>query len=235
MHLWCVRLSSLEAHIDKLRLNLDKAERRRSEQLSLDIDRYRFIARRGALREILALVTGKAPSDIVFRYTQTGKPELMSDGCPVWHFSTSHSGDVALIALAAGRLVGVDVELLNELDDRLLGDVLPALSEEERAAIEMLPPREALVATYRCWVRKEALLKAIGVGLTIDIKQFAVSVGERHARLLRMDASVGDPARWKIVAVDGPPRVPLGYVAAIVVEGGFLSILEHDWSMATDE
>src|SRR6185295_15890681 len=96
-----------------------------------------------------------------------GKPELAHEGGPAaLRFNLSHGGDLALIALARGRELGVDIEPLRALSDeaRLARRVL---SPREADAFAALPPDERAAALLRCWTRKEALLKANGCGITV--------------------------------------------------------------------
>lgn len=65
---------------------------------------------------------------------------------------------VTVVALSSGGRVGVDVERLDGFPDASVSDVLLHASEGPMAPGEL--------ATT--WVRKEALLKAAGVGLAVD-------------------------------------------------------------------
>jgi 4'-phosphopantetheinyl transferase len=106
---------------------------------------------------------GADPRALGFAEGPNGKPALDTDAEGL-RFNLSHSGDVALIAVALAREVGVDVELPRRAVDhvaiarRVLGDAkaqwLAALDPVDRA-------REFL----RVWVRWEAVLKCRGTGI----------------------------------------------------------------------
>jgi 4'-phosphopantetheinyl transferase len=105
-----------------------------------------------ALRTILETVTG-AP--VEFAVAEKGKPYL--PGAPEVRFNLAHSHDLALIAVALGVDVGVDIERLRPLPE------YAAIAER------FFPPseREGLDERdfFRRWTRIEAKLKARGVGL----------------------------------------------------------------------
>lgn len=158
-----------------------------------------------ALRLVLGELTGAAPESIRFERhcghcggAGHGKPYLVrrSD----LDFSLSHSGGLALIAAARGRRVGADVERVRARTD-VLAIARGSLSARERRTIESLGTHEARrEAFFRCWTRKEAYLKALGVGL-------AGGLGT-------------DPEKargWQVSSL----RAPRGYMAAVAAEGQF--------------
>ena len=123
-----------------------------------------------ALRLVLGELTGCAPERLRFERrcghcggSGHGKPQLA--GRPDLDFSLSHSGELVLIAVARGRRVGADVERVRARTD-VLAIARGSLSGRERRAIEAgrtdAARREAF---FRCWTRKEAYLKGLGVGL----------------------------------------------------------------------
>jgi len=79
------------------------------------------------------------------------------------HFSLSHSAGQALLAFAPTP-VGVDIEALP--DPAMCERLIALLHPREQARIRSAP-REAQQIMFTClWCRKEAYLKALGVGLT---------------------------------------------------------------------
>src|SRR5262249_17462285 len=148
---------------------LDDDERGRARRLLLPQSARRFILSRAALRAVLAAQLGVAPRDVALSGGAAGKPELAAHGeragagraAPSLRFNLSHSGDLALVALARDREVGVDVEQRRPLPDleRLARRVL---APEEVADFLGLPEADKEAALLRCWTRKEALVKAAG-------------------------------------------------------------------------
>ncbi|MGH2369197.1 MAG: 4'-phosphopantetheinyl transferase family protein, partial [Chloroflexota bacterium] len=143
-------------------------------------------------------------------------------------FNVSHSAELAIVAVARGRDVGVDVE-------RLRGDLeveqLAAryFSTEEAAAIRAAPPAVRHRRFFACWTRKEAFVKARGQGLSLAFDQFTVSVEpDAPAALLRTRWDAREAGRWALrdLAAGG------GYAAAIAVEGGGWQL--HCWQWPAD-
>ncbi len=120
--------------------------------------RRRFVIAHAAARIIIGEHVGRAPDTLRFERGRWGKPLVAGAGRP--HFNLSHSGDLALLALAP-RPVGVDVEEARaDLDGmRLAQRFFP---ETER----QLVASGGRAAFTRLWVRKEACVKAAGARLT---------------------------------------------------------------------
>ncbi len=141
--------------------------------------RERFILCRAALRKLLAESLNCDPQEILFRYETWGKPQLATRASPL-HFNVSHSGDWGLIALSLSP-VGVDLEVANKrVNFRAIASQV--LSETEQREYELLPPGKQAETILHLWVCKEALLKALGLGIAEGLRKvtFALPI-ERGA------------------------------------------------------
>jgi 4'-phosphopantetheinyl transferase len=212
VHLW--RLDLAAADTVSLAQTLDEGERARAERLIVPQARARFVAARGMLRATLASYTGESPATLRFRYGHAGKPYL--DG-PIDHglsFNLAHSHDLALLAVAAGARVGVDLELVTGADGAVIADWL--FASAERLALDALPPEQRRTAFYRCWACKEAFVKARGEGLGPGLEGFVVSVTPgAPAALLHVDGDQEEAGRWRLASLFPAD----GFVAALCVEG----------------
>ena len=170
---------------------LSSEEAVRAARFHLAADRRRFIAGRGLLRGLLGTTLNRPPGHLVFDYGPHGKPILTGDDSHL-RFNFSRSGDIALVALAFGRDVGVDIERIRpDLDAAsLAAHILPAA---EADAVLALPPDAQPDAFFRAWVRREAYLKALGVGFSAPTPlpfdadlwtHFDVDVGPYHRAAL---------------------------------------------------
>ena len=121
------------------------------------------------LREVLGRATLTPAADVQIRAGEFGKPSV--DGV---EFSLSHTGSVVLIGLGDLPL-GVDVEKIPE--ERTVDQVGSSFHPRETAELLDLPVDERPEAFARVWVRKEALLKAIGTGLSRGISRDYVGAG----------------------------------------------------------
>ena len=129
----------------------------------------RWTAARVLLREVLGRATRTAAADVPIRVGEHGKP--MVDGL---EFSLSHSGSLVLIGVGALPL-GVDVEGIP--DDRAVAQIGASLHPWETMGLRGLPSEERPGAFTRVWVRKEAMCKALGIGLLRGLSRDYVGFG----------------------------------------------------------
>ncbi|WP_076999365.1 4'-phosphopantetheinyl transferase superfamily protein [Variovorax sp. KK3] len=169
--LWQVDLDATPA--PQAVASLSEAEWERARRFVFKRDRNRFIAAHAALREILSSQCGIPASMLEFALGPFGKPMLVDGGG--LHFNMSHSQSLALIAVGDDAELGVDVELLRPMPD---AEALANnyFSADERSALAALPAEERERAFFCCWTRKEACLKATGMGLSVDTRSFEVGV-----------------------------------------------------------
>lgn len=212
---------------------LDGGERRRHAELRDPMARGLYLSARAMARLVLGTMLGVPARHLVFRATcrqcggPHGKPVLAWPTAPV-EISVSHSGTWCVVALARHVAVGVDVERI-----ALRGGTLPlrALSPPERRAIEELDPRQRLAAFIHYWTRKEALVKATGDGLTVDLVKITVSRPSSPPALVRWDAA-GKPATAPfLTALCAPP----GYTAVLASLGRRLRVSGRDGLPILDE
>lgn len=219
VHVWrtSCRLSAGEILTLRRLLSVDELERAGRFHFARDRDHYTVA--RAVLRVILGRYTGLPPASLRFKYNSFGKPSL--DGCEGGvRFNLSHSGGLALYAVALGREVGVDVEQLK--DEMDCGGVAEQFfSPSEVAALRSLPTEGQKRAFFDCWTRKEAYIKARGEGLSLPLDSFDVSLApDEPAALLCTRDDACEAARWTLRELSPGP----GYAAALAVEG-------RDWRL----
>lgn len=183
------------------------------------------------LRFLLGQYLSMDPAALTFGVSSRGKPELAGgDGPRRLTFNLAHSGEMIVCAFAAGRRIGVDVEVLRD-DVDVLEIADGQFSPMEAASLRAMQPAERLPAFFRCWTRKEAYVKARGEGLGFPLNQFAVSFlpGDPPAFQWFAD-DVTEIERWSMA------DVPLadGYAGAVVVEGKRMDLICRNWESATE-
>jgi 4'-phosphopantetheinyl transferase len=174
VHLWAWALGpdavNLPAHVEIL----DQQERERMQRFHFAPDRARYAVAHANLRRILGAYLDQPAASLRFRANSFGKPELHhGDASPSLHFSLSHSRSIAVLAVANGEPVGVDVEELRPIEREVADS---HFSASERSQLNQLQGDAWLLGFYRCWTRKEAILKAEGVGLSRPLDSFDVSL-----------------------------------------------------------
>jgi len=219
VHVWRIPLGPLGASARRLGRLLSPDERARADRFYAEGDRLRFAVGRGALRTILGRYLRLAPDRLAFRYGPRGKPALAGETGPsAPRFNLAHSHDLALLAVAGGREVGVDVEAVRPIPD---ADRLVArfFSAREGAEYADLPDAEKIGAFFRGWTRKEAYVKATGDGLSMPLDRFDVPLAAGPI-LLRVPDRPEEAARWSLRDLD--PGA--GFAAAVAVEGAGWSL-----------
>jgi 4'-phosphopantetheinyl transferase len=186
VHLW-------QLHLDKAAMNatselLDEAERVRAARFLAPRDRQSFLAVRSFVRRVLSNYLQVPAAEIRFGEEPQGRPTIIYPEAGVaLSFSLSHCATTAFLAVAHGAPIGVDVEHFAPIDDleQVAGTVL---SPEEAALLLAARVDERPRLFLRGWTRKEAILKALGVGLFASPEILNVPLAER--------------GRWRVVLPD---------------------------------
>lgn len=215
VYVWRLALDRTPDEVAQLRLVLSEDERERADRYRIERDRARFVVGRGLLRRVLALYLEQAPERLRFAYGPHGKPELAGSRGVNLRFNLAHSDELALLAIALGREVGIDVERVRtDLDVEPLA--ARYFSPRENAILAALPAEQRSRAFYTCWTRKEAYVKALGEGLGLSLDSFSVALAPGAApALLAVAGRPGEADRWTLREVEASD----GFAAALAVEG----------------
>lgn len=226
VHVWIGRTQISEPLLQALERTLGDDERIRAGKFRFQTDRCRYIAAHGILRNIVGRYLEVGPSDVSFTENAFGKPFLRPDGGGEnLFFNISHSGDLVVVALARKRQIGVDVELVRALpdfDSIAEGHFAPP----ERALLTAAEPERRQQTFFACWTRKEAYIKAVGQGLSMQLDAFDTCMP--HGCPGRRLEGSGEPAgveSWWLADL----TVPTGYQGAVVVEGELERLSYCNW------
>lgn len=167
--------------------------------------RSTWLACRVTLRYLCGLLTGYTASKVVFQRNANGKPFLKDNP---FYFSVSHSGDSFLIAISMNSELGVDMEVVTDMDVKEVAEY--AFSQSEQRFCENGQDVERF---YEVWTSKEAYLKAIGVGLVDNLSEIDVADTE----LLFQRNGL------KSIAFCAPG----GEIAALIVSDSVTNIVAH--------
>lgn len=214
---------------------LDDGERRRLERLQRPEDRRAFTQAHALLRELLATRLGVGASEIRFDRRPCprcggphGRPVVSwpppQADAPV-EFSLSRSSGLVVVGLAPGP-IGVDAEAIG--DARTAMSVSGLLSEAEHAVVREAPEADRPAVFTRLWARKEAYLKAVGIGIAAEHALTEPGPGEgdtagadgrgepRAGGGTGAGGGAGGGTGWILSDFDVIP----GYVAAVAIRSG---------------
>ncbi len=216
IHVWRAHLGLDRERLERLAKTLSSDEQTRAARFHFARDRDHYIAGRGLLRSILGNYLATEPGQLRFSYNPYGKPELQSPAnSGALQFNLAHSRGLALYAFTRRRQIGIDVEMIRP--DFATEEIAARFfSPAEIAVLRALPREVQPVAFFNCWTRKEAFIKARGMGLSLPLDQFVVAFAPGESPALVSAADDPQAAEhWAIAALE-PGN---GYAAALAVEG----------------
>jgi 4'-phosphopantetheinyl transferase len=144
---------------------LSPGEQARAARFVHECDARRYRSAHRALRRLLAQTRNCEARDLTFDIGPWGKPALV--GARPCRFNLSYRDDSALVAMSQHLEVGVDIERVGTLDDpQGVAEQIMSIGERE-AWLRLASSRQA-EALAACFARKEAVLKALGCGLSLD-------------------------------------------------------------------
>ena len=223
IHLWKINLGHHRLKIDDLTRILSPAEIKRAELFHCPQDRAGFKISHLALRLILSKYLSERPELLEFSTNDFGKPFLKNSR---FNFNLSHSGELALVAIAENLHVGVDVELIRaKINYRELADRF--FSKDEKSYLQSFYDPEAKKEFFRLWVRKEAFVKAKGCGLSEPLENFSVINAETaNKNLFSVEPSDSETNRWW----GSDLTVAENYVAAVVSHVEFFETITFQFN-----
>jgi 4'-phosphopantetheinyl transferase len=156
------------------------------------------------LRRTLAAYRGCGVADLVFETGAHGKPVFADQALA---FNLSHSGGRAVLALARGVEVGVDIELPTRPRPHV------ALARRyfctaEAAAIAAADDDARGLRFLQLWTAKEAVLKALGRGLAFGLDRLEFDLEARPPVLRWIAPDGGRAGDWQVRALPvAPPAI----------------------------
>jgi 4'-phosphopantetheinyl transferase len=228
VHVWRAKLDGWDAA--SLQPCLSADERQRADRFHFRRDCDRFVVGRSLLRMLLGGYLHVQASDLVFAYSDRGKPALADFHSPSdLRFNLSHSDIMAIFAFTCGRDIGVDVERIKDHVEAT--DIAKHFfSKAEQQALAAVPDASRNAAFFHCWVRKEAFVKAKGDGLSMPLNQFDVSLAPERAEIIATRPDPREHKRWSMRSLDAGPD----YAAALVVEGALRQVSERAVTIASE-
>ncbi len=180
IHVWYFNFSCFE-EINKFKKLLSIDEKNKSQKFIFEKDKKEYTICRGVLRILLSKYLNIEPKKIMFNYNKYGKPSLNGNRSNI-KFNVSHSKDMCTIAINQNNDIGIDIEFINpKVDtDDIVKDFF---SEYEIKNYFNIEKKERLKMFYKIWTRKESLIKAYGMGLSISLDSFDVDMKDENPEI----------------------------------------------------
>ena len=227
IHIWSAALNQLNSSLSKFIQTLSIDERIRAARFHFDRDRNHFIVKRGILRTILGSYLNVEANRLQFCFGKNGKPSLADAlGNKTIGFNVSRSNGIALFAFVRDYEIGVDIERIRDIPEmEQIAEKFFSLKENE--ILRSLPESKRKEAFFNCWTLKEAMVKAIGDGLSYPLDSFDVSTalgGQRE--LLRTQGESREESKWSVQLLEIGP----GLAAAFALGGECRRVHCLQWS-----
>lgn len=193
VHFWLIKTTDYQAKdLQLLEELLNAEEKTRAYRFRFEKDKKRYIITHGVLRQLLGRYLNVPPKEIEFGKGKHHKPTLVFPPANLL-FNISHSGEAIAIGVLNQNRVpseeidfGVDIEQFkNNRDHRVIAKYY--FSEREQLYLNQDASHQQF---YVYWTRKEALLKASGIGLLGDIQQLEVAEKEQNIAIEHSDWNV---------------------------------------------
>ncbi len=212
------------AHLFNL---LDENEKSKALSNRFEINCCRFVACRAVLKILLGCYLSIKPSGLEFEYNDYGKPKL-ADRINLKNikFNVSHSKNIAVIGIAKNNEIGIDIE---EIDENIpymeLSDF--CFSVHEQNSLRELQIEDRAQGFFNCWTRKEAFIKAIGMGLSFPLKEFNVTLDPGEAaEIIDVNHELYRDLQWTVDEFS----VSTSFAGALVIQGVKEKIRYWEWN-----
>ena len=173
--LLCAPLS-LEITPEKRHL-LSREEQARARRFRQPLDQKRHQLAHILKRYCLANIMKVGVQGLSFYFGKKNKPYCKHPGAP--YFNLSHSGDWVLLGVSTITEIGVDVEADRDVSDGVVSFILNTQQQ-----LELSQDTDPFARFMIYWTQKEAVAKALGLGLSMNVQSIDCSGQFGHSRLL---------------------------------------------------
>jgi 4'-phosphopantetheinyl transferase len=219
VHIWAVDLEHWGFPCHEAMQMLPESERKQSERFRFEILKTRYIKGHYLLRSLLGMYLGIDFYDQEFHIHKYGKPSLKNTQAEdSIYFNMSNSKNTCICVFRQHGDIGVDVEKIHELSnlDRIVERFFSPL---ERKKIRSLSEQSRKKTFFKYWTRKEALLKAMGVGLSFPLDKVDVTDDqEETAEAFVKTTGLHAESEWTLKDIN----VFEGFASAIALQGNHL-------------
>ncbi|HEX9796567.1 MAG TPA: 4'-phosphopantetheinyl transferase superfamily protein [Anaerolineales bacterium] len=230
IHLWFGKVGRGDLSSDEPPAWFTRAEWDRWSSFSAPQARTRYLLRHLALRRVLGGWLGVPEDEVALSWLPSGQPQTdhQREGLQL-AVSMASREDRVLLGACWGGALGVDFEPLRPLPD-LTALALTALHPDERRSLARRQQARRAGFFLRLWVRKEALLKAAGVGLRSDPRQINVLGSPLRPAKVQVRLVTDEGSMWFVQDI----AMAAGQLTAVCSDQPWPSVVAHPWRLDAD-
>jgi len=215
IHIWVVDLDVWNLSCLEAVQELSESEAKKAGRFHFKIHQDRYVKGRFMLRSVLGMYLGSDFYDQEFHTNLYGKPALQKP--PDDHsirFNISNSENICVCAFSQYSEIGIDIEKIHDLPD-MDRIIARSFSEEEKRRFCSLPLPGRTQTFFKYWARKEALLKAMGMGMSYSLNKIDIAGNENSPQLVIKIEESDISNQWTILDMD----IFTGFASALALQG----------------
>lgn len=180
IHLWQIDPEKVTQAdlLKKYQSLLTADETIKQQRYKFEKDRHDALITRAFVRDLLSYYADVAPDEWRFEKGEKDKPEIINAPIPL-RFNLSHTKNLIICAVTLIDDIGCDVEDMSRTND-VLAIADRYFSPNESKELFSLPAEQQKNRFFDYWTLKESYIKAWGLGLSIPLKDFSFTIGEKN-------------------------------------------------------
>lgn len=199
VHLWSLRTVNFrEEELADFAKRLSPQEQSQANRFAFDKDRRSYVTAHWLVRKVLSHYHPVPPDEWEFTRGLFGKPSISApEQKERLEFNLSHTAGMVVCAVTCLGPIGVDVERVRMRE--YLDVARRFFAPDEVQQLERLPEHERRSAFFRFWTLKEAYIKALGKGLSVDLSRFGFPDVMGEEITIHFAEGNDDPENWKFL------------------------------------
>ncbi len=214
IHIYLIDLNSNFYQVDELSKFCDQNELIRSKNFKFQNHQNFFILTRGILRIILSKYLDITPQEIIFNYSEKGKPYIETSlNQNEIQFNLSHSENLVLYAITKQSQIGIDIEKIRD-NCNVTSLAKRFFTPNEYQIIKELNDQKKYQIFFQTWTLKEAYLKAIGLGLSGGLDSLLIDINSLDSDLIKFQINQQIVNDWLLKKIE----IDSNFMAAIAIQ-----------------
>lgn len=213
---WLIEMDRLTSKISRFFNTMNTPEKIRNAKLIYNVDKQRNIISCGLTRELLGQYINIEPSEVTIEIGAHGKPLIPAkNNSKMPGFNISHSENMMLFVTSLhDKNIGIDIEAHRNIED--LSEIADSLlNAEDKKHFLSFPEDLRKYIFFDCWTKKEAIVKAAGIGLSASITDIRIPLNSGKPINVALSLEYHPGLFFKVM-----PLPPIkGYSSALALSG----------------